>query len=335
MRAFKWTPLKVECEPPNNPLRNKLYQAARLPMPPVLNIIGCGKLGQTLAKLWHQQRVFSIGKILNRSLTSAQAAVEFIGAGQAVATSDQLTHADSWLIATDDQAIGPCIDQLAVNAPIQPGDSVFHCSGALSSEQLISAKHRGAVIASAHPVHSFADPHQSLISFAGSYCALEGDTQAVAHLTTAFEAIGAETISIDASHKLLYHGASVIACNYLVPLLDASLQCLLKAGIERTQATQLLSPMIHNTVDNLFQHDSASALTGPIARGDAATVSAQLSALKQQLPEFTDLYRSLGLLTVNIARQQAQASAEDLNLIQQTLSSSSSNEVDSQQTKKY
>ncbi len=123
-----------------------------------------------------------------------------------------------------------------------------------------------------------------------------------------------------------------MACNYLVPLLDASLQCLAKAGIEHTQATQLLSPIIHNTVDNLFQHGSTRALTGPIARGDTATVSAQLSSLNQQLPEFTDLYRSLGLLTVNIARQQGQASAEDLNLIQQTLSSSASNEADSKQT---
>ena len=51
---------------------------------PRLNIIGAGKVGKTLAKLWHDQKIFTVRGILNQNLTSARNACRFIGAGEPV-----------------------------------------------------------------------------------------------------------------------------------------------------------------------------------------------------------------------------------------------------------
>ena len=67
--------------------------------PASLNIIGCGRLGKTLARLWHDNNLFTVRQVLNRSIGSAEAAVEFIGAGSAVKNYANLSHADAWLIA--------------------------------------------------------------------------------------------------------------------------------------------------------------------------------------------------------------------------------------------
>ncbi len=62
-----------------------------------LNIIGCGKVGRTVGRLWAQGKVFDIGDILNRSKESSASAVQFIGAGQVVAGIEVMSPADVFL----------------------------------------------------------------------------------------------------------------------------------------------------------------------------------------------------------------------------------------------
>ncbi len=267
-----------------------------------LNIIGAGKLGQTLAHLFHSQQLFHVGNVFNRSLSSAQHAVDFIGAGEAIEDLGQAQPADIWLIATADGNIETAARELYRSAIFHGHEIVFHCSGSLASEILHSSS-RSPLVASIHPIHSFATPENSIHSFQGSYCAYEGDKAALDMLLPAFETLGAQLLAVDGNKKSIYHAASVMACNYLVALMDASLTCFEQAGIDRQQAQQLLLPITHATLDNTLKGTTEQALTGPIARGDIDTVTTQLRQLKD-LPSLDSIYRALGAQAVTIAKRQ-------------------------------
>lgn len=290
-----------------------------------INIIGAGKLGKTLAHLWHQQQVFSVQHVLCQTKVSASNAGGFIGLSPAAMTdclgihdTAQLKPAQLWLIATPDSAMTTTVAQLIQQQSFNEGDIVFHCSGALSSDVLAQAKSCGAHIASVHPIHSFACPEKSLTDFNGSYCAYEGDELALKQLIPAFERIGAQLLPVNAEQKTRYHAASVIACNYLVALLDSSLKLFVDSGIEQAKAQAILRPIVHQTVDNVLLSSATQALTGPISRGDSDTVASQIEAL-QDTPQIADVYKALGKIALNIAREQQQLSHNKINTLDQLL----------------
>ncbi|WP_193161085.1 Rossmann-like and DUF2520 domain-containing protein [Microbulbifer hainanensis] len=266
-----------------------------------LNIIGAGRLGKTLGRLWHQQGTFRVQTVCNRTADSTRAAVAFIGAGHGAASLESMDDADCWLIATGDGHIEEVAAALAPRLADKNDTVVFHCSGALSSKVL--APCRPAAIASAHPVHSFADPAQSVRNLAGTSVALEGDAAATSLLGSAFAALQCKLLAIAPENKSLYHAGSVFACNYLSALMDLSLRTFAAAGIEREQALELLSPIVMQTARNNMQLGPEKSLTGPIARGDATTVAAQLEALQQTDPQLAECYRQLGRACVELARR--------------------------------
>lgn len=270
--------------------------------PKTLSIIGAGHLGSTLGRLWHEQGVFRIGDVATRSMASAQQAAAFIGAGRPVAGLDELADADIFLIATADDQLAPVCAGLARNGAIHAGQLVFHCSGALSSAELAPAAAAGARVASIHPIRSFAQPQQVIHSFAGTWCGVEGDVQALSVLGPAFEAIGARLAPVDAQHKTLYHAAAVFASNYLVTLVDATLQAYEGAGVPRAQALQMIQPLMTNTLENIFRAGPEAALSGPVARGDVGTVQRQSQALSAFRPELGALYDLLAQHTAKLAQ---------------------------------
>ena len=284
-----------------------------------LNILGAGRVGRTLARLWRLQRVFEIGGVCNRTLSSAREAVAFIGAGVAVADVSAMPPAAVWLVATPDAHIALSAAALAADARLRAGDVVFHCSGALASDELRAARDAGAEVASIHPLKSFADAAAAARSFAGTYCVAEGSDAARDALLPAFAAIGARVSLIDAAAKPLYHAASVIVCNYLTALMEAGLQCYEQAGLPRATASAMMEPLVRETVDNVFALGTAGALTGPIARGDHGVVARQMAALEGFDARIAAVYRALGTIAVELARARGGATGEALAAVQRAL----------------
>jgi len=290
----------------------------QMPTSPVLSCIGAGRLGSTLCKLLAQQ--VTIGQILNSTALSSQQAVEFIGTGDPVDNLKQLKAADIWLIATPDEAIATSFKSLQATAILRPGDLVFHCSGVLDSTILTGSL---MSCASLHPLHSFAEPQRSVDSFHGTPCAMEGDSAALAKLSALFSAIGARPFEINRDQKVLYHAAAVMSCNYLVTLLDIGDNILQAAGLEQSESTDSpLRPLIEQTLQNYYASSAQRALTGPIARGDHDTVAAHLNALQTSSvgqPVWPDVYRSLGLASVALARRGKLAGSAPLERIEKLL----------------
>jgi predicted short-subunit dehydrogenase-like oxidoreductase (DUF2520 family) len=170
-----------------------------------------------------------------------------------------------------------------------------------------------------HPVKTFTDPRRDAETFAGAWCAVEGDAPAVERLSRLFEGAGARLFPVAGERKLTYHAANVFLCNYLVPLMAAGLACYEKAGVPREAAAQAAEPLMRATIDNVLRDGAAPALTGPIARGDDQVVAAQLRALEAADPKLAELYRLLGLRAADLAEAKGAAPAEGLAEIRRRL----------------
>lgn len=268
-----------------------------------LNIVGAGQVGRVLGKLFHANAAFAVQDVLTRSGASARDAVRFIGAGRAVGSAGEMRAADAWMLAVSDDQIAPVCEALAASG-LLAGALVFHCSGAKASDELAGARGAGAVLASAHPIRSFADPAAVAADFSGTFCGVEGDSGALDVLLPALAAIGARPVAIDAAAKTVYHAASVFASNYLVTVMDAALRAYQAAGIPPPVARELAGPLASEALANVFRIGPEAALTGPVARGDMATVARQQAAVDAWDPATGRLYAALVEATAALAERK-------------------------------
>lgn len=283
------------------------------------SIIGCGSVGKTLGRLFHESGVLALRDVVTRSEATARAAVAFIGAGRPAAGFAQLQAVDLYLITSSDDAIAACVRELCASGALGAQAVVCHVSGALGSEVLHPAAALGARVASVHPVKSFADPAAAVRDFAGTWCGVEGERSAVERMSALFEAIGARLFPIDPRFKAVYHAGSVLACNCLTALLETAVKAYEKGGLSRDTALQVMEPLVRGTVENVFRSGTAAALTGPIARGDAAVVGRQLDALDEWDPEVALVYRSLGAVALELSRLRGQSGEAELARIEALL----------------
>lgn len=270
-----------------------------------MNLVGCGRVGQTLSRLWQAQHTFALQDILTTSLASAQDACAGIGAGHAVDQMHAMRSADVWMLAVPDAQLAPCAQALAAaradDGPSATAPIVFHCSGAQSSAVLAPLAALGWQVASAHCILSFASVSTAVQQFAGTPCALEGDAAACDALRPAFTAIGARCFDVKSSDKLLYHAAAVFATNFL-PVLQSVAEDLWRAtGVPAELIPGLRTSLLRNAVANITALGPQAALTGPAARGDAPAIARQAAALHAWDPQTGAAYDALSALALRLA----------------------------------
>lgn len=279
---------------------------------PSLNLIGAGRVGQTLARLWTQTGVFTVQDVLTRSPASAQSACDFMGAGAPVQTIGAMRRADVWLIATTDAQIATNAAALASHATqgqvlasaeqaAAPSPTAFHCSGALGADQLAPLAALGWHTASAHPILSFATPQAACAQFAGTPCALEGDPAAHALLQDAFTAIGAQCFEVRSQDKLLYHAAAVFATNFLPVLQSVAEDAWRATGVPEALLPHLRASLLNNAVANITRLGPQGALTGPAARGDTGAIARQAAAVCAWDEKAGAAYTALSALALRLA----------------------------------
>lgn len=286
-----------------------------------LNIIGGGKLGQTLGKLFYKHGVFRINEVVNSSVESARKAVEFIGCGRAIGTLSEMSVADAYMITTPDDVIESVVEELASQHNFEQYPIVFHTCGALGSELLKSARAQGALVASVHPIKSVAEQNAAFETFSGTLCGAEGDEQALTVLSSAFESIGVHVIKINSTQKIIYHAGHVFASNYLVTLLSLAIQCYKIAGVSNDDAIKIIKSLSQGTLDNVIKLGPEAALTGPIARQEAQLIQQQFKTLSGESVSLGEAYQKLGLETVKLISGKPGVSDEKLQAILQTLNS--------------
>ncbi|AXK39693.1 Rossmann-like and DUF2520 domain-containing protein [Crenobacter cavernae] len=271
-----------------------------------LNIVGAGRLGQSLARLAADSGRYRIAGVLCRGHAHADAAVAFIGAGTPCTDVNTLPCAELTLIAVPDARIADVATALAGRA-FPPGALAFHASGAGEVGLLAPLAARGVAVGCLHPAYSFAEPARAVAGFAGTPCAIDGDDAVVARLTTLAEAVGGQPFRLAPGGKAAYHAALSVASNYLVTLADLAGRLARDAGVPDAAVAGLIGPLMRQTLDNALTLGPAAALTGPIVRGDAGTVARHLAVLSAG--DDAAAYRVLGRLTLALASGRPDAAA--------------------------
>jgi len=134
----------------------------------------------------------------------------------------------------------------------------------------------------------------------GSVFGVEGDDVGRGAAMRLVQAIGGVVLPLDGSQMASYHAAAALASNYIVAALDAAAQVLAGAGVSPQQAAAALVPLARGALDNVDARGTTDGLTGPVRRGDAATVQRHLDALRAR-PELAEIYRALARHAIEIA----------------------------------
>lgn len=293
--------------------------------PPRTHFVGCGRLGLTLGRLFVHARAIEPVAVWTRSRASAEAACSFIGGGRPAPAPANLGPAglgpaDLVFVLTPDADLEAAALALASSGTPLEGAAVIHASGAVSSEALAPLREHGAAVASIHPIRSFTRAEVADDALVGVVCGVEGDARALARATPIFESAGARLVHIEPEAKPLYHAAAVLACNHLVGLLETSMQAYVAAGMPRDLALAALSPLVRGTVENALARGPEGALSGPIARGEAALVTTHMERLAAVSPELASVYRDLAQQTLPLARRAQTTSSDRLDAVAAALS---------------
>jgi len=246
-------------------------------------IIGTGRLGQALGVLLLRSGV-PIITVEGRSSTSV------------LKLAPGASHI---LIAVRDGAIPQVASDLAA-AGLRDA-TVLHTSAAAGPEALAILRSAGNSIGVLHPLQTVPSAERGIETLPGATWAYAGDERATAWSQSLVARLQGKTLAVDPAHWPLYHAAAVMACNYQVTLVDAALELMEIAGIERADGLDALSAMLRATTENILTLGPEAALTGPVKRGDFQTIRAHLDSLSAARPETKRLYVAAGLRTVAFA----------------------------------
>jgi predicted short-subunit dehydrogenase-like oxidoreductase (DUF2520 family) len=288
-------------------------------MKPSFAIVGCGKIGTALGIFLAKAGYKAVG-LAGRSLASAQRTAEIIGCDHYSDVPWEITrNADVVFITTPDGVIIETCDAIAGHKGFADKAVVLHCSGALPSTILSTAKTCGALTGSMHPLQTFASSKFSANPFQGITVSIEGENDAVNMAKKIVADLGGSSVTILTESKTLYHASAVVASNYLVALLDLALRLMGASGIAGRDAFKVLKPLIEGTLSNIEEVGIPAALTGPIVRGDAETVEKHIEEIGLTTPGLLDLYKTLGWYTIDIARAKTTLSETTVKQLQKLL----------------
>lgn len=200
------------------------------------------------------------------------------------------------LLCVPDQQIAPLAGQIAREAELPR--LVGHTSGATRLDPLDGASRDGSF--SLHPLQTVPDSDTNL---SGCPAAVAGSgPDPLGYATGLAGALDMKPFPVAESDRAIYHAAASIASNFLVALEETAAGLLEGIAVEDPRA--VLGPLVERSLRNWTERGT-DALTGPIARGDSATVGLHRSALADRRPDLSGMYDALAERTVALAGERA------------------------------
>jgi predicted short-subunit dehydrogenase-like oxidoreductase (DUF2520 family) len=182
------------------------------------------------------------------------------------------------ILTVPDQEIRAAAERLPLTAQL-----VGHCSGATTLEPL--GAHEGF---SLHPLMTVPEGGQA--RFEGAGCAVAANSERARRVALGLaERLGLRAVEVHDDDRAAYHAAASIAANFLVTLEGQAERLAATAGVPR----ELLVPLARAALDNWAEKGAEQALTGPVARGDEATIARQRQAIEARAPDLLDTFDAL------------------------------------------
>ncbi|MBF6099474.1 DUF2520 domain-containing protein [Nocardia cyriacigeorgica] len=274
-----------------------------------VGIVSAGRVGSAfgvaLERAGHV--VFGVSAISDASVHRARTRLpeSRILPVEEVAASSELL-----ILAVPDSELTGLIRGLASAGVVRPGTLVAHTSGANGVGVLAPLTELGARPLAIHPAMTFTGHDEDLARLANACFGITAaDEIGYAIAQSLVIEMGGEPVRVAEEHRTLYHAALAHGSNHLVTVIVDAVAALRAAldgpGLLGQQvvddapgglAERLLAPLASAALDNALRRGQ-SALTGPVARGDAAAVAAHLAALDSLDPRLAASYRALSLRT--------------------------------------
>lgn len=279
-------------------------------------IVGAGRVSTALACAWleagHEIAVASHGQ------TSQERHDEFLPGTPFMQAPEAARPADVVVIGVPDHAIADVCAQLSAEGAFRGGQVVVHLSGAAGLEVLEAARSKGVRLLAMHPLQTFPTVGSAISRLAGTPMAVtaEDEETALVGERLARDA-GGEPFRLAAASRPLYHAAAVFASNYLVAV-TAQAEALFRA-VGLPDPLGVFMPLARASLDNVAALGPEAALTGPIVRGDAATVRRNLEALSDSSPGSVAPYLALADIALQISLRSGRLSDEGRAAVEEVL----------------
>jgi predicted short-subunit dehydrogenase-like oxidoreductase (DUF2520 family) len=283
-------------------------------------IIGLGRTGTAVGYLLHKAG-YPIVAVTCSSHASLQDRARYTGgrAFTADANAEAASLATCIFITTPDDSIAPVCNEIVQKGGIKPGDKVIHMSGSGGLDLLEPARKAGAMVASIHPLQSFADVEGAILNIPFSIFGITADESLREWSAGLVRELDGIPFEIPGAIKPLYHAAACMSSNYLTTLINVAEEIYLSLGMSRDEATRAFWPLIAGTLKNIETKGSVQALTGPISRGDSGTIEEHIRFFREKFPSYLPAYCAMGLLTVDLATKKNTLAPERAEAIKKIL----------------
>jgi predicted short-subunit dehydrogenase-like oxidoreductase (DUF2520 family) len=271
-----------------------------------VGVVSAGRVGATLgaalARAGHE--VVATSGVSDQS----RARAERLLPGAALLPPDEVVAAaDFVLLAVPDDVLRPLVAGLAETDAWRPGQLVAHTSGAQGIGVLDPAAARGVLALALHPVMTFTGRPEDLDRLVGATFGVTSQDELRPVAESLVVEMGGEPVWVPDSARPLYHASLTIASNHLVTLVNDALGLLGGAGV--SEPARLAAPLLSASLDNVLRLGDA-ALTGPVVRGDVATVAAHVATLTRDAPDVLPSYLAMARRTAERAQASGRLSAD-------------------------
>lgn len=262
-----------------------------------VGVVGVGRVGSALAVALTRAG-HAVVAVSGVSDASRRRAADRLPSAEVLPADDVVRRADLVLLTVPDDALAEVVQGLADVGAFQRGQFVLHTSGRHGLDVLLPAQRLGALPLALHPVMTFAGGAEDVERLAGTSFGVTAPDELRPVGEALVVEMGGEPVWVPEDARVLYHAALAWGANYLTTLVTTAADLLRATGAERPEL--LLAPLLGAALDNALRRGDA-ALTGPVARGDAGTVTAHLDALRATAPEVVPAYVALARLTADRA----------------------------------
>jgi predicted short-subunit dehydrogenase-like oxidoreductase (DUF2520 family) len=273
-----------------------------------VGVVGAGRVGAVLGSALRAAGHALVG-VSAVSAASRERAELLLPGVPVLEVPDVVERSELVLLAVPDDALGPLVDGIAATGGWQAGQLVVHTSGRYGWRVLTPVTAVGAIPLALHPAMTFTGTSLDLARLADCCFGVTAPPPVLPIAQALVVEMGAEPVVVPEDARPLYHAALAHGANHLVTLVTQSMDLLTAAGIDG--AERVLAPLLSAALDNALRQGDA-ALTGPVARGDAGTVTAHLDALAGcDVDDAQALYRTLARTTAGRALAAGRLRAED------------------------
>jgi len=257
------------------------------------------------------------GRGLARALRRAGARVTLRAARSGI---PRRVRADLIVLAVRDGLVASVAREMADSGSVGAESAVVHIAGALGPDVLAPLRGACAGVGQMHPLVSFAS-RDTTPQLMGASVHVQGDRIAVARARRAARTIGMKPWTQKGLDNVRYHAAAGFVANGAAALAAIATELLVAAGIPRARTPGMLGPLIRSVGDNVESLGLPDALTGPVRRGDAATVEHHVQVIRATVPEAFGLYVESVRAQLGLARQIGDAAPEKLAEIARIIAS--------------